>query len=203
MHRPMTFAATAVLALSVASCGGTGRENAAGSAERESAADGAEPGPAANAAAPGGDGGNDAAAAPADPFPDEMRWTFSRSVRGPKLAYGEPATDNVRLMLRCEGGEAILSFMRSEQAVRGRPDEIVLVGGGERWSIPVETQASQLGGVTVEARAPLSAPPLRRLRAGEPLELRWGPETISLPAGAARQDQVERFFEACQASRPG
>lgn len=167
-----------------------------------------EDAPSTNAAAPASDGteaptggepanaasGEEATAQP--PLDDGMRWHFSRSVEGPKLAFGEPATDNVRLMLRCPpGGDGVvLSFTRPADIVAARPGEATLASGGSEARLDIDSRESALGGRLVEATVGLDSAPVRRFRDGSALTLRWGEERIVVPAGGT---EGRRFFEAC------
>ena len=167
-----------------------------------------EDAPSTNVAAPASEGtevpaggepanpasGEEATARP--PLDDGMRWHFSRSVEGPKLAFGEPATDNVRLMLRCPsgGGSVVLSFTRPADIVAARPIEATLASGGSEARLDVDSRESALGGRLVEATIALDSAPIRRFRDRSALTLRWGEERIAVPAAGA---DGRRFFEAC------
>lgn len=141
---------------------------------------------------------NSARAVPPPPDADdeaEMRWTFSRSADRPSLAFGEPRTDNVRLMIRCgRNEEAHLSFIRPAEIVAERPHMMTIASGGATRSLTLETRPGQLG-TTVEVQAPLAAAPLQQFRSGRDLRLRWGDEEIRVPGGS--DGPVEEFFAAC------
>ena len=126
---------------------------------------------------------------------DRMRWHFSRTDRGPKLVYGEPRTDNVRLMLRCPpgGDSAILSFHRPSTLVRRRPEELRLASGAAEQTYAVDARESALGGMTVEIVVPVDSGPLREFGDGQPLSLHWGDETIAVPTAA----EAGRFLRVC------
>lgn len=158
-------------------------------AEKEASADALQPvdDPARSDASNGGfNGATDG---------DGMSWNFSRTARGPRIAYGVPQTDNVRLMLRCpERSRALLSFIRPDEFAEGKPDMLAIASGNSRRSLTIETEQGPLG-TSVEAEAPLSAGPLQQFRSGSELEVRWGDETIRVPGSA--QGPVRQFFEAC------
>ena len=136
------------------------------------------------------------------PIGDAMRWNFSRTAAGPKLAYGEPATDNVRLMMRCPpgGDSVILSFQRPEQAMEAQPADLTVEAGAEAYRAPADISDSQIGGMAVSAQAPATAAPLARFRAGSPLTVHWGDVVVSVPAGAEHQAAIAGFFDACRPS---
>ena len=192
----------AAAALLLAACGSDPQDNTAGAeADAEAVAAANQPSanedsaetmppdelqPVDNAARPTPGGGSAS---------DEMAWNFSNTAAGPKIAYGVPQTDNVRLMLRCpESGQALLSFIRPADIAEGRPDTLSIASGNARRSVTIETEQGPLG-TTVKAQAPLSSGPLQQFRSGSGLEVRWGEETISVPA--ASEAPVRRFFEAC------
>lgn len=187
--KPLAAIAVVAWSFGLAGCGGDD------AAQRP---DNAAP-PAANAMGSAAASPGDRAAAPPHADNDGMRWNFSRTAAGPRLAYGEPATDDVRLMLRCPpGGDTVLlTFHRPRELAEAQPGEIVIEAGGEVHRSTIDVRESQLGGSTIEAQAPVSAGPFRRMRAGLPLTLHWGDRAVSVPAGGARQDQVNAFFEAC------
>lgn len=127
----------------------------------------------------------------------EMAWTFTSTGEGPKIAYGEPQTDNVRLMLRCpDSGEALLSFIRPAEEVEDRPDTLVIASAGSSRSLTIEMNQGQLG-TSVEAQAPLKSGALQQFHSGNELELRWGEETFRVPG--AVDGPVRQFFETCGA----
>lgn len=142
----------------------------------------AQTGPANGA--PGGQASDDSS----------MEWNFSRAAGQPKLAFGVPQTDNVRLILRCpESGQALLSFLRRTDA-EDRPGTLAIASGGAQRTLNIETEQGPLG-TTVRADVPLSAAPLQQFRSGKGLEVRWGEETINVPGAA--DGPVRQFFDAC------
>ncbi|HUG46227.1 MAG TPA: hypothetical protein VMK31_06930 [Sphingomicrobium sp.] len=125
-----------------------------------------------------------------------MEWSFARDSVGPKLAYGAPDSDNVKLMLRCTGGESLrVSFTRPEGAEGG---ELLLRSGGEERRVDAIAEASQPGGVIIEATVPMSARPLQNFRTGSTLDVLWQGEVISVPAAV---EEARQLFAACRASR--
>lgn len=129
-----------------------------------------------------------------DKSDNDMVWSFSRTVAGPKLAYGEPQTDNVKLNLRCDGDRIVLHFMRSAGVVSRRPDQLVIASGGMQWRSGVSAEESQLGGMSISANAPASSAPITAFHSGSPLEIRWGEERILVPG----TDKAKEFLSACR-----
>lgn len=130
-----------------------------------------------------------------NPDSENMEWSFSREGGTPRLAFGEPQADNVRLTLSCrEDGAVLVSFTRPEEFAEGKPDLLSIVSGNARRSMTIETEHGQLG-TSVQAAAPLSAAPLEQFRSGQELEVHWGDSTIHVPG--AEDGPVRQFFEAC------
>lgn len=128
---------------------------------------------------------------------DAMRWSFHRTAAGPRLTFGEPQTDNVRLMLRCGDGQVSVHFMRPADMVERRPGQLTIASGGMQWRAEISSEESQLGGMSIRASAPLSSAPITAFRSGQSLEVRWGPETIALPG--QQGGAVQQFFNSCPA----
>lgn len=141
----------------------------------------------------GGAGGNGGSNRNGGGGDDEMRWLFARTAAGPKLSYGEPQTDNVRLLLRCSGDELSVNFIRPADVVSSRPDQLTIASGGMQWTANVSAEESQIGGMSISATAPLSSAPITAFASGRPLEVRWGEETIRVPG----TDQARQFLSAC------
>lgn len=186
--------------LALAACGGGAERNDAveGDTQAAPADNGAASEPAQERAAERSDAGG--ATGDATPRPgDGMQWNFSRSVRGPKLAFGEPATDNVRLMLRCAGEDMVrISSLRPRAAPGGRADRVTVDSDGATYRAEARAEESPLGGTMVEADLPVSAAPLERMRGGAGLTLHWGDQRIETPPAGERQGQVNAFFAACR-----
>lgn len=154
------------------------------------------------AAGPAGDGTASEAPEGADPngrgvdiTDREMRWSFARTAAGPKLTYGEPFTNNVKLMLRCASGDSLrLSFVRPAGSPGG---EMVVRSGGAEQRFDATAIESEIGGATIQAIAPMGSQPLQNFRGGSALEVSWEGETISVPAPG---NEARQLFDACRAS---
>lgn len=147
----------------------------------------------ADAAPKGGNGGNSADKVDGGLGNSEMTWAFSRSAAGPKLTYGEPNTDNIRLMLRCEGDRVSLNFIRPSDVATRRPDRLTVASGAAQREVRVSAEETELGGTSISASVPASAEPIRAFQSGRPLEVRWGQETIRVPG----TDKAKQFLSAC------
>jgi hypothetical protein len=132
---------------------------------------------------------------PTAPGP-EMSWSLTEAEgEGAKLAYGEPQTDNVLLMLSCEprSGEVWVSMTAPEgtgaKAVR-------LSSGGRSTRLPGESAPSGFGdGLLVEAPARADDPVLTRFAEGGELAVAVGARRATLPADP---DKSRRFVESCR-----
>lgn len=123
-------------------------------------------------------------------------WSFQQNPdEGVKLAYGQPQSDNVLLMMTCApgSGQVMLS------AIGGR-DDIVLAAGKDRDRFDGRAAPSAFGtGHLVEAQAHTAAPSLRTFaRTGE-LAMMEGRRRIDLAAEPQERAGVQRFFRTCRA----
>jgi hypothetical protein len=126
---------------------------------------------------------------------DGMEWSFSSDATGPRLTYGEPGTDNVKLMLRCADRGAIrLSFLRPEGTQSG---EFILRSEGAERRVYANAEETEMGAVNVVAVMPVDARPLQSFRAGSPVDIQWEGDVISLPGAG---EEARRLFEACRTS---
>ena len=122
-----------------------------------------------------------------------MSWIFSDSAGGPKLAYGIPQTDNLRLMLRCaEAGNVRFVFMRPASA--SPITRVTISSGGASSEVEAQSDASQLGGISVETELPVDSGPLIQFRSGHRINVSWTGGEISVPEAG---QQADRLFEAC------
>lgn len=136
----------------------------------------------------------DAARAPA------MAWLLTQTPEeGAKLAFGEPQSDNVVLMLTCRPGSGEVVLARTGAA--DQPPAIILASGGREGRFAGEaTPFGGASGVYVEASAPAAHPALAAFRRTGDLTLREDLASIRLPADRAAHRRIETFFDACGAA---
>lgn len=116
-------------------------------------------------------------------------WSFHQNPsEGVKLAYGQPHSDNVLLMMTCEPGSGRVML----SAVSGQ-DHIELAANKARDRFAGEPGVFG----TVEAEAKAGAPSLATFARTGDLALVEGNRRIAL--AAAPQGDVQRFFGACEA----
>ncbi|MCR5874902.1 hypothetical protein LRS10_12395 [Phenylobacterium sp. J426] len=139
-----------------------------------------------------------ACAHPVTPVPVEpMSWGLVETPDENKLAYGEPGTDNVVLMLACEprSGEVLVTLVDHED--RAAPVMTLHVGRAASRR-PAEAQPDMMtGGFLIEAVTAATDPTLERFRRGEPLTVQVGARRTQLPPAA---DEGRRFVEGCRAA---
>jgi hypothetical protein len=125
-----------------------------------------------------------------------MEWSYASDAAGSRLTYGEPNTDNVRLMFRCaEAGTVGLLLPRPEGTQSG---EFVLRSEGAERRVFATAAPTELGLVNVEATVPVDARPLQSFRTGSALDIVWEGEVISIPSAG---EEARQLFEACRAAR--
>lgn len=126
---------------------------------------------------------------------EPMRWNLHAG-KQLKLVYGEAATDNVRLLLRCgDRGDVQVSFLRP--AVKNKDPRFTIRSGNSRTTTAAGYQKTLLGGYVIRANLPVDAAPLVRFRNGGALQVEWGDETIRVPPA---KPLSKRFLQLCQAS---
>lgn len=110
------------------------------------------------------------------------------------LAYGQPDSDNVALMLECAKGSGQVQV--SDAARTGPVPQMVLVSDGYRSVLPARTEASD-GPPVLVADAALTAPALAGFRKTGRIEVAYGGVRYGVSADRAEQAGVARFFAAC------
>lgn len=127
-----------------------------------------------------------------------MAWSLQHSPQeGAKLAFGEPSSDNVLLMMTCApaSGQVTLSLLSSADAA---PTVIELASGDRRARFAGSTGPAGLGaGAVIEAQAPAADPTLERFARTGSLSLVDEGRRSFLPVRAAERQAVSGFFSAC------
>lgn len=130
-----------------------------------------------------------------------MAWSLHASPQeGAKLAYGQPNSDNVVLMLTCApaSGRVTLSLLANAE---NAPGAIELVSKGRRARFEGQVGPAGLGaGAVVEAEAPAADPTLASFeRTGELFVVENG-RRATLPVKPAERQAVSSFFAACRSA---
>ena len=129
-----------------------------------------------------------------------MAWSLQHSEgEGAKLAFGQPSSDNVLIMMTCapQSGQVLVSLTAEADAA---PD-IELVSRTTHSRLDGETApAMGEGAILIEAETGLSDPALASFaRTGDLAVLEAG-RRATLPVRAAERETVRDFFAACRAA---
>lgn len=126
----------------------------------------------------------------------EMTWSLTHAEgEGAKLAYGQPQTDNVLVMLTCEpsSGQVWVS-MTAPEGIGAKA--LKLSSGGRTSRLPGESAPTGFGeGLLVEAEARADDPVLTRFAQGGELAVTVGARRAELPADP---DKSRRFVDSCR-----
>lgn len=135
-----------------------------------------------------------------DPRAAGMAWSLHHSEgEGAKLAFGQPASDNVLLMMTCQpkSNQVLVSM----SAAQGAGETLDLISGDVRNRLRGEiAPAMGEGSVLVEATTPADTAALSRFaRTGE-LTIAEGGRRAQLPVRKEEKPVVADFFAACRAA---
>ena len=127
-----------------------------------------------------------------------MAWSLHHTeAEGAKLAYGQPASDNVVLMLSCrpQSGRVLVSLTAPAGAA---PNSIELKSRRQSTRLPGAAAPGLGEGAIVEAEATVADPALKSFaRTGDIAIVEEG-RAAKLPAGRAEKAAVADFFAQCQ-----
>lgn len=128
----------------------------------------------------------------------DMAWSLSHAEgEGAKLAYGQPQTDNVLLMLTCAPRSGAVQVSMTAPNGTGAT-ALKLSSGGRSARLKGESAPSGLGdGLLVEAQARADDPVLTRFAESGELAVAVGARRTELPADP---DKSRRFVESCRAA---
>jgi len=128
--------------------------------------------------------------------PSNFAWTYSTNPgEGAKLAFGRPQSDEVVLMMVCNGASQV---MLSAAGMNGA--KLMLASGDTRTSVDGVVGEGFAGAEgLIEASVSTRAPALDAFRRSGDLNLTSGGRTVSLAATDSDRPAVERFFNTCAA----
>ncbi|MFN3513353.1 MAG: hypothetical protein ACK41C_09930 [Phenylobacterium sp.] len=129
-----------------------------------------------------------------------MGWSLHHSEgEGAKLAYGQPNSDNVLVMMVCEPGSGAVRV--SMTAAEGANPTLALRAGGRTSALSGETApAMGLGAVLIEADTRATDPALSAFaRTGELTLVQAGRSTV-LPTRREERTSVRTFLSECAAA---
>jgi hypothetical protein len=124
-------------------------------------------------------------------------WNYMNSAEeGPKLAYGQPNSDDVVLMMACAPRASAVTLTAT--GLSG--EEIALASGHVVTRLKAGAAPSAMSDGVLQARTTLDASALRAFRRTGDLDLLVADERHGLDAAPADQRQVKAFFKACSAA---
>ena len=127
-----------------------------------------------------------------------MAWSLHHTeTEGAKLAYGQPASDNVVLMLSCrpQSGRVLVALAAPAGTT---PNAIELKSRRQSTRLPGAAAPGLGEGAIVEAEATVADPALRSFaRTGDIAIVERG-QPAKLPAGRAEKVAVADFFAQCR-----
>ena len=126
-----------------------------------------------------------------------LTWNLHMAGTEAKLAYGQPNSDLVGLMLTCQQGSG--TVLVSGDVSADRP-QLVLASGDRRLRLAGAAQPDPYtGGLYVEASAPAESPALRRFARTGDLRLVRKLADREMAAPASARGDIRRFFAHCEA----
>jgi hypothetical protein len=136
-----------------------------------------------------------------DPPAAGMAWSLNHAEgEGAKLAFGQPASDNVLLMMTCEprSGAVRVSLTSSADQV---PGDIALQSDGrvsrlEGQALPGMGEGSAL----IEAETRVSDPALASFARTGDLSVIQNGRNAALPVRSGERETVKAFFAECRAA---
>lgn len=134
--------------------------------------------------------------APATPG---MAWSLHHAEgEGAKLAYGQPSSDNVFLMLTCRPGSGQVRVSLTAPAATA-PKTIELASRGASSVLPgVAAPAMGDGALLVEATAPATDPALARFARTGVIAVVENGKASTLPVRREERTSVSEFFAQCR-----
>lgn len=128
-----------------------------------------------------------------------MAWTLHNAEgEGVKLAYGQPASDNVVLMMTCQprSGQVLVSLT----APAGETPKAIEISSKRQTSrLPGQIVPGPGEGGMIEAPAPVSNPALQSFARTGDIAIADERGSQELPVGRVERLAVSDFFEQCAA----
>lgn len=129
-----------------------------------------------------------------------MAWSLNHAEgEGAKLAYGQPQSDNVLIMMTCQprSGQVRVSMTAPIDAPS---DTINLASRRHNSRLPAEAAPGMgEGAVYVEARAPITDPALASFASTGDLSVIANGRKAAMPVKGAERGAVNDFFASCRA----
>lgn len=130
-----------------------------------------------------------------------MEWSLNHAEgEGAKLAYGQPASDHVLLMMSCEPGSGAVRVSMTAAADE-IPGAIALKSAGRVTRLEGQALPGMgEGSVLVEAETPASAPALASFARTGDLAVVQNGRNAPLPVRRGERETVQAFFAECRAA---
>lgn len=129
-----------------------------------------------------------------------MAWSLNHAEgEGAKLAYGQPQSDNVLIMMTCQprSGRIMVSMTAPADAAS---DAIEIASGGRSSRLLADaTPGMGEGAAYVEAHAPITDPALASFAATGDLAVVANGRKAAMPVRRTERAAVNDFFASCRA----
>lgn len=129
-----------------------------------------------------------------------MAWSLNHAEgEGAKLAYGQPQSDNVLIMMTCQprSGRVMVSMTASADAPS---DAIEIASRGRNSRLAADaTPGMGEGAAYVEAQAAVSDPALKSFEATGDLAVMANGRKATMPVRGPERRAVSDFFASCRA----
>lgn len=131
----------------------------------------------------------------------DLGWSLHHAEgEGAKLAYGQPASDNVLLMMTCQprSGQVLVSMTARAGAA---PTSIELTSSGRSSRLNgAAAPAMAEGASLIEAMAPANDPALQNFARTGDIAVVEGGRPAQMPVRRAERAAVSDFFAQCRAA---
>lgn len=132
-----------------------------------------------------------------DQVSPDVTWNLTVQGDEAKLAYGQPNSDLVGVMMTCQRGDGAVTVSGDVSADK---PVMVLASGKRRLSLSGPAEADPYsGGHYMEARAPLHNAALDRFAETGDLAMVTGGRSTDMHASAKARGDIQRFFAHCEA----
>ena len=128
-----------------------------------------------------------------------MTWSLHHAEgEGAKLAYGQPSSDNVLLMMTCQTGSGqVRVSLTAPAAAASQAIELTSKGASSRLA-GVAAPAMAEGAALIEATAPASDPALARFARTGVIAVVENGKASPLPVRREERTSVSDFFAQCR-----
>lgn len=127
----------------------------------------------------------------------DVTWNLYVNGDEAKLAYGQPNSDLVGIMMACNRGDGAVTVSGDVDPARPR---LVLASGEKQVSLSGPASTDPFGGgLYMEARASTHDAAIARFARTGDLTVRQGQGSTEMRASAKARGDIQRFFAHCEA----